>query len=263
MMESVLKIIGCFVTVKYFDFVQDGKLLLAHVCCISSAMLSAFFCPARMGMLARIILTGSVYKKLMRLSITNESATGQIVNMISNDEQKIEDYFVFRHFILIFCHRDSHYFNCGVGLMTESLALALILFCFLVFIQSRFVWTHIFPNNYPVKVPNPAGTFLMSPRQEAHGPPCLNSFTHTRRNTRKHTLIISGSLRRFFCFREIFIEIASSWLLDLLLIRYEYRFHTCPFYSTLLQFTRTFVVCKNHRIQIDSGQLIMDFLPSS
>ena len=140
MMESLLKIAGCFVTIQFCDQIKQQNLLFALICGICSALLlivnsashhQVFFCSARMGMLARIVLTGSVYNKLMRLTIANDSAAGQIVNMVSNDVQKIEDYCVFRHFVW-FSAIETVVVSVVVGLMTKSWALALILFFFVI-----------------------------------------------------------------------------------------------------------------------------------
>ena len=106
LMETVFKIFGCLVTIKFCHTFGEGRLISFILGFTSAIMLiinsavhhQVFFRGARLGMLARITITTAIYKKLMRLTIANDSAAGQIVNMVSNDIQKIEDYCSFHHF---------------------------------------------------------------------------------------------------------------------------------------------------------------------
>lgn len=58
-----------------------------------------FFHGYRLGMNARILLNAVVYNKILSLTISNDSAAGQIVNMVANDVQKVEDLAPFLHFV--------------------------------------------------------------------------------------------------------------------------------------------------------------------
>lgn len=64
----------------------------------SAAHHQVFYRGSQLGMLVKIQINTILYKKLMNLTITNDAAAGQIVNMVSNDVQKVEDYQTFRHF---------------------------------------------------------------------------------------------------------------------------------------------------------------------
>ena len=52
------------------------------------------------GMRARISMIAAVYDKVTRLAVGNTSSTGQIVNLVSNDVQRLEDAGTFGNFII-------------------------------------------------------------------------------------------------------------------------------------------------------------------
>ena len=60
-----------------------------------------FFVAMRTGMRIRVGLIAAIYQKCLKLSISNTSSTGFIVNLVSNDLQRFEDAAPFAHFIWI------------------------------------------------------------------------------------------------------------------------------------------------------------------
>jgi ATP-binding cassette subfamily C (CFTR/MRP) protein 4 len=60
-----------------------------------------FFTAMRTGMRVKVGLIATIYQKCLRLSISNTSSTGYIVNLVSNDVQRFEDAAPFAHFCWI------------------------------------------------------------------------------------------------------------------------------------------------------------------
>jgi len=52
------------------------------------------------GMRARISMIAAVYDKVTRLAVGNTASTGQIVNIVSNDVQRLEDAGTFGNFVI-------------------------------------------------------------------------------------------------------------------------------------------------------------------
>ena len=72
------------------------------LCGIVAAFAAQHFMLQNMfvGMRARISMIAIVYDKVTRLSVGNTSSTGQIVNIVSNDVQRLEDAATFGNFII-------------------------------------------------------------------------------------------------------------------------------------------------------------------
>lgn len=108
LLESIFKILGVLCSVELsgavgVDFAYAVKVAALGMIFLFFNSLShaqVLFQGLKMGMKARIMLNCVAYKKLLGLTISSDSAAGQVVNLVSNDIQKIEDMAPFVHFIL-------------------------------------------------------------------------------------------------------------------------------------------------------------------
>jgi ATP-binding cassette subfamily C (CFTR/MRP) protein 4 len=60
-----------------------------------------FFISIRTGFQMRVGFIAAVYRKLLHLSLSHTSSTGVIVNLVSNDVQKFEDFAPFAYFLIL------------------------------------------------------------------------------------------------------------------------------------------------------------------
>ncbi|KAI8926103.1 hypothetical protein BC831DRAFT_511949 [Entophlyctis helioformis] len=60
-----------------------------------------FFLGTRIGMQVRVALSSAIYKKCLRLSLSQIGSPGQIVNMAANDVQRFEDASGFAYYIVL------------------------------------------------------------------------------------------------------------------------------------------------------------------
>lgn len=73
------------------------------LCTIVDAMLRhfMFFISIRTGFQMRVGFIATVYRKLLHLSLSHTASTGVIVNLVSNDTSKFEDFAPFAYFLIL------------------------------------------------------------------------------------------------------------------------------------------------------------------
>ena len=101
LLSSVFKIIqGYSLGLLLLWFETSGPIgvgcLYAFYLCASIIATSffnhvSFFLSMRVGVEMRVALSAAIYRKCMKLAVSNTSSTGMIVNLISNDVQRLED----------------------------------------------------------------------------------------------------------------------------------------------------------------------------
>lgn len=81
-------------------YLYAGMMML---CTLVDAVLRhfMFYISIRTGFQMRVGLIASVYRKLLQLSLSHTASTGVIVNLVSNDVQKLEDFSPFAYFLLL------------------------------------------------------------------------------------------------------------------------------------------------------------------